>query len=51
MEINKIIEYLSSIVDYLESFTTDSIEKDNAISRLKETIFWLTYLNEVDYEE
>ena len=48
MEINKIIEYLSSIVDYLKSFTSDSREKENAISRLEETIFWLTYLNEED---
>ena len=44
--LNQIVDYLSSFVSYIENFMPQSIERDNAISRLKETIFWLTYLNE-----
>lgn len=48
MDINleQITEYISSFVDYINNFTSDSIEKNNAITRLEEAVFWITYLNE-----
>lgn len=48
MDINleQITEYLIKFVDYINNFTPNSMEKDNAISRLEEAVFWITYLNE-----
>ena len=46
MEIEQITEYISKFVDYINHFIPDCIEKDNAISRLEEAVFWLTYLSE-----
>ena len=48
MEVNieQITEYISKFVDYINNFTEDSLEKNNAITRLEEAVFWLTYLNE-----
>lgn len=48
MDINlqQITEYVSKFVDYINNFTPESIEKNNAITRLEEAIFWITYLNE-----
>lgn len=50
MEINieQITDYISKFVDYINNFTEDSIEKTNAITRLEESVFWLTYLSEVE---
>ena len=42
----QITEYISKFVDYINNFTLDSMERDNAISRLEEAVFWITYLNE-----
>lgn len=46
MELEQITEYLSKIVDYINSFTTDCREKEYAIQKLEEAVFWMTYLNE-----
>ena len=48
MDINleQITEYLSKFVDYINICTPDSIEKNNAITKLEEAVFWITYLNE-----
>lgn len=46
INLNQIVEYISKFVDYINNFTPDSIEKNNAISRLEESVFWITYLNE-----
>ncbi len=47
MDINleQITEYISKFVDYINNFIPDSIEKNNAITRLEEAVFWITYLN------
>ena len=44
--LTQITDYLSKFVDYINNCTLDSMEKDNAISRLEEAVFWITYLNE-----
>lgn len=44
--LEQITEYVAKFVDYINNFTLDSLEKDNAISRLEEAVFWITYLNE-----
>lgn len=44
--LEQITDYISKFVDYINNFTLDSMEKDNAISRLEEAVFWITYLNE-----
>ena len=44
--LTQITDYLSKFVDYINNCTLDSLEKDNAISRLEEAVFWITYLNE-----
>lgn len=44
--LEQLTEYISSFVDYLENFIPQSIERDNAITRLKESVFWLTYIDE-----
>lgn len=44
--LEQITDYLSKFVDYINNCTLDSVEKDNAISRLEEAVFWITYLNE-----
>lgn len=48
MDINleQITEYISKFVDYIIQCVPDSLEKDNAISRLEEAVFWIVYLNE-----
>ena len=46
MTINQIIDYISKFVDYIDKCTLDSLEKNNAISRLEEAVFWMVYLNE-----
>lgn len=44
--LEQITEYISKFVDYIDNCTLDSIEKNNAITRLEEAVFWITYLNE-----
>lgn len=44
--LEQITDYISKFVDYINNCTLDSLEKDNAISRLEEAVFWITYLNE-----
>lgn len=44
--LEQITEYISKFVDYINNFTPDSMEKTNAITKLEEAVFWITYLNE-----
>lgn len=44
--IDEIVDCLSKFIDYIENFTQYSRERDNAIQRLEEAVFWLTYLND-----
>lgn len=44
--LEQIIDYLSTFADYVESFTTESKERDIAVMKIKEAVFWLTYLTE-----
>lgn len=46
MDIERIIDALSSFADYIENFTVESKERDTAVTKLKEAVFWLTYLIE-----
>lgn len=46
MDIEQIIDALSSFADYIENFTVESKERDTAVTKLKEAVFWLTYLIE-----
>lgn len=45
-DLNKVIEAISTFVDYLNNFIEQSRERDTAISKLEEAVFWLTYLQE-----
>lgn len=47
-DLTMIIDYISKFVDYINNFTVDCVEKQNAVTRLEEAVFWLTYLNEED---
>ena len=42
--LEQITDYLSTFADYIESFTTESKERDIAVMKIKEAVFWLTYL-------
>lgn len=42
--LESIIDYLSSFADYVESFTAESKERDIGVMKIKEAVFWLTYL-------
>lgn len=44
--LKQITEYISVFVDYINNFTPDSLERNNAISKLEEAVFWITYLSE-----
>ncbi len=46
MELDKITEYLSKLIDYINNYMPDCREKDFVIQKLEESVFWLTYLNE-----
>ena len=46
INLEQITEYISKFIDYINTCIPDSLEKDNAISRLEEAVFWITYLNE-----
>ena len=43
-DLEQIRDNLSTYADYLEHFTADSKERDIAIIRIKEAVFWLTYI-------
>lgn len=44
--LNAISEYLSIFADYIEKTIPYSRERDDDISRIQETVFWITYLND-----
>lgn len=44
--LEEIIDYLSIYADYIECFTAESKERDIALMKIKEAVFWLTYLIE-----
>lgn len=44
--LEQITEYVSKFVDYINNFTPDCKEKNYAIQKLEEAVFWITYLNE-----
>lgn len=44
--LEQITDYLSKFVEYINQCVPDSIEKDNAITKLEEAVFWIVYLNE-----
>ena len=46
MELDKIIEVLCVFADYVENFYPPSRERDTALNKLQEAVFWLTYINE-----
>ena len=48
MDINleEMTEYISKFIDYIIQCVPNGLEKDNAITRLEEAVFWITYLNE-----
>lgn len=48
IKIDYIVDALSSFIDYIENFIVDSKEKETALIKLKEAVFWLTYLNEME---
>ena len=50
MELKEIREALSIFADYLHNLDMESKELDNATNKVKEAVFWLTYLIE-DNEE
>ena len=50
MELKEIREALSIFADYMDNLPMDSKELDNATTKVKEAVFWLTYLIE-DNEE
>lgn len=41
-----IVNYLPVFIDYINNFVPYSRERDNAISKLEESVFWITYLND-----
>ena len=48
MELKEIREALSIFADYIDNFTVESKELDNANAKIKEAVFWLTYVIEED---
>jgi hypothetical protein len=50
MDIEKIIDAVSVFADYIENFTVESKERDIAVTKLEEAVFWLTYTIENDEE-
>lgn len=43
---NEIIEALSTYANYIEHYYVESREKDMAITKIQECVFWLTFLND-----
>ena len=50
MEIEQIIDAISIFADYIENFTEESKERDTAVTKLKDAVFWLTYTIENNEE-
>lgn len=50
MEVEQIIDAISIFADYIENFTEESKERDMAVTKLKEAVFWLTYAIENNEE-
>ena len=48
MELKEIREALSIFADYMSNLDMESKELDNANTKIKEAVFWLTYLIEED---
>ncbi len=46
MEIEQITEALCVFADYIENFYPPNRERDTALTKLQEAVFWLTYINE-----
>ena len=44
MEIEQIIDTICNFIDNIENFSKESKERDIAVTKLKEAVFWLTYL-------
>jgi len=44
--LKQIIEYLAQFSPYIEEFVVDCKEKEYAIQKINEAVFWLTYLIE-----
>ena len=49
--INQIIDCLAQFGPYIEEHVVECKERDYAIQRLNEAVFWLTYLLEQGEEE
>lgn len=49
--INQIIETISKFVQYIDNCVEDCREKEFAIQKLEESVFWLVYFNEDKEEE
>ena len=45
-DLDKIIDACSSFAAYLEDFMPECRERDNAITKLQEAVFWLTFFGE-----
>lgn len=41
--LDKVTDILATLQDYLELYMQDGRPKENAISRLAESVFWITY--------
>mgnify|MGYP007069845036 CR=1 FL=1 len=44
-DLKDIINGISVFVDYLNNFCVETRERDTAIQKLEEAVFWLTYLD------
>lgn len=49
--LSNIIELIAKIQDYVEIIMQEGRCKENAISRLAETVFWITYGDDLEKEE
>ena len=49
--IDKLEDYLSTMVDYLENNTKNNIEKINILTKVNELIFWLQMYQDKYLEE
>lgn len=48
INLEQISEYIAKFVDYINNFVPDCMEKTNTITKLEESVFWITYLNDGD---
>ena len=49
--LSNVTELLSKLQDYIDLYMSEGRCKENAISRLAETVFWITYGDELEKEE